>query len=340
MNTAVIDLFNDVLIKLQSEHKTDMMPLAPLFFEGIIAFGGIDSTSQSRYFFIEIPDGPWDEDQMKALPKWNGLLIKLEYHETFGPLKDRYFIEFIQADPDTGDLFETVMQNIFDYVISRNHDEPLFTVIYKVLEKWRSFFKRGGYKKLNEEQQRGLYGELWFMKEWIERNPDKPPLLLEAWGGPLSDRVDFKTNGWGVEIKTVKDQLNRKIRISNENQLKITEAVPQIFIYVCYLEVSRNFGQTLQELVDQLRIHFNSFSHQLLLKFNDSLLDAGFQENEYTELYMNVIGTETYEVKGNFPVITSHMLPVGVSHVSYSIDLSHCKEFEINTEKIISLSGR
>lgn len=340
MNTAVIDLFKNTLIKMQGENKSDMMPMAPLFYEDVIAFGGIDTASQCRYFFIEIPDGPWDEDQMKALPKWNGLLIKMEYHDTFGPLKDRYFIEFIQADPDTGDLFETVMQNIFDYVISRNHNEPLFTVIYKVLEKWKSFFKRGGFKKLNEEQQRGLYGELWFMKKWIENNPDKPPLLLEGWGGPLSDRVDFKTNGWGVEIKTVKDQLNKKIRISNENQLKITEAVPKIFIYVCYLEVSRNFGQTLQELVDELRNHFNLFSHQLLLKFNDSLLSAGFQEDEYTELYMNVLDNETYEVKGNFPLITSNMLPTGISHVSYSIDLTHCKAFKIETEKIINISGR
>lgn len=340
MNTAVIDLFKNTLIKMQGENKSDMMPMAPLFYEDVIAFGGIDTASQCRYFFIEIPDGPWDEDQMKALPKWNGLLIKMEYHDTFGPLKDRYFIEFIQADPDTGDLFETVMQNIFDYVISRNHNEPLFTVIYKVLEKWKSFFKRGGFKKLNEEQQRGLYGELWFMKKWIENNPDKPPLLLEGWGGPLSDRVDFKTNGWGVEIKTVKDQLNKKIRISNENQLKITEAVPKIFIYVCYLEVSRNFGQTLQELVDELRNHFNLFSHQLLLKFNDSLLSAGFQEDEYTELYMNVLDNETYEVKGNFPLITSNMLPTGISHVSYSIDLTHCKTFKIETEKIINISGR
>lgn len=339
MNTAVIDLFKSTLIKMQGENKSDMMPMAPLFYEEVIAFGGIDTASQCRYFFIEIPDDPWDEDQMKALPKWNGLLIKMEYHDTFGPLKDRYFIEFIQADPDTGDLFETVMQNIFDYVISRN-DEPLFTVIYKVLEKWKSFFKRGGFRKLNEEQQRGLYGELWFMKKWIENNPDKPPLLLEGWGGPLSDRVDFRTNGWGVEIKTVKDQLNKKIRISNENQLKITEAVPKIFIYVCYLEVSRNFGQTLQELVDELRYHFNLFSHQLLLKFNDSLLSSGFQENEYTELYMNVLDNETYEVKDNFPIITSNMLPTGISHVSYSIDLTHCKAFKIETEKIINISGR
>ncbi|WEG11147.1 PD-(D/E)XK motif protein [Pullulanibacillus sp. KACC 23026] len=334
MNTAVINLFNRTLIKMQDENQTDMMPMIPLFYEDVIAFGGIDTVSQCRYFFIELPDGPWDKDQMMALPKWNGLMIKIEFHENFGPLKDRYFVEFIQVEPDTGDLFVTVMQNIFDYVISREIDEPLFTVIYKVLEKWRSFFKRGGYKKLNEEQQRGLYGELWFMKKWVENNLDKPPLLLEGWDGPLSDRIDFKTHGWGVEIKTVRDQLNKKIRISNENQLKITEAVPKIFIYVCYLEVSRSFGQTLQELVDELRNHFYSFSHQLLLKFNDLLVSAGFKDNEYTELYMNVIEDETYEVMDKFPLILANMLPKGISHVSYSIDLTHCEEFKIEENRI------
>lgn len=339
MNTDVIDLFRKTEIKMQGENQKDMMPMMPIFSHDVIAFGGIDTVSQCRYFFIEIPNGPWEEDQLKSLPKWNGINIKLGFHETFGPLKERYFIEFIQADTNSGDLFETVMQNIYDYVISREQDEPLFTVIYKVLEKWRSFFKLGGYKKLNEEQQRGLFGELWFMKKWIENNPDKPPLLLEGWGGPLSDRVDFKTKGWGVEIKTVRDQLNKKIRISNETQLIITDAVPIIYIYVCYLEISRNFGQTLQELVDELRQHFNLFSHQLLLNFNDNLLSAGFQENEYTEVYMNVVRDESYQVNEEFPTITSNILPKGISNVSYSIDLTHCTEFEIGTEKIFNKSG-
>nr|WP_251132397.1 PD-(D/E)XK motif protein [Exiguobacterium sp. E4787] len=313
--------------------------MAPILYNDVIAFAGIDTTSKCRYFFIEIPDGPWDENQMKALPKWNGLLIKMEYHDTFGPLKNRYFIEFIQADSDTGDLFETVMQNIFEYVIIRDQNESLFTVIYKVLEKWRAFFKRGGFRKLNDEQQRGLFGELWFIKNWIDNNPDKPPLILDGWGGPLSDRVDFKTNGWGVEIKTVKDQLNKRIRISNENQLKLTEAVPSIFIYVCYLETSKNFGQTLQDLVDELRTHFNLYSHQLLLKFNDLLLSSGFQGNEYTETYMSVLGIEAYRVTNDFPIISINMLPKGISHVSYDIDLTHCENFSVETEKLFNSLG-
>ncbi|KOO45960.1 PD-(D/E)XK motif protein [Priestia koreensis] len=335
MNTQVINLYQNNLSQIKNDTQNGVMPLVPLFHEDVIAFGGIDTVSKCRYFFIEIPDGPWDEDEMNSLPKWNGLKIKMEFHDNFGPLKDRYFIEFIQADPDSGDLFETIMQNVFDNVISRELTEPLFTVIYKVLEKWKSFFKRGGYKKLNEEQQRGLYGELWFMREWMKQNPDKPPLLLNGWGGPLSDRIDFRTSGWGVEIKTVKDQLNKKIRISNENQLKLTDAVSSIYIYVCYLETSRNFGQTLQQLVDDLRNKFNTFSLQLLLKFNDSLLKAGFQDNEYTDIYMNVLEEEVYKVNEEFPVILKEKLPIAISHISYSIDLTHCIKFKVELDEIL-----
>ncbi|MGD7045651.1 PD-(D/E)XK motif protein [Jeotgalibacillus proteolyticus] len=340
MNTLVIDTFNQILTQKQNEDKSELIPMVPLFHEQAIVFCGIDNASESRYFFIEIPDGPWEDEQMKSLPKWHGLQIKMEHHDTFGPLNDRYFIEFIQADPDTGDLFETIMQNLFDHVITRDPDEPLFTVIYKVLEKWRSFFRRGGYKKLNEDQQRGLFGELWFMRKWIENNPDRPPLLLESWGGPLSDRVDFRTNGFGVEIKTVRDQINKRVRISNEKQLRITDAVPEIYLYVCYLEESRNIGHTLQDLVDELRIHFYLFSLQLRLKFDDLLRSSGFSDNEYTDLYLNVLEEETYTVDNRFPMIPVESLPKGISHVSYSIDLSHCEDSKIDSTNIFNLTGR
>jgi len=337
MNTNVMDIFKQVIEKADNDNPSDLMPMLPLFLNEIVTFAGVEKTTRRRYFFIEIEDGPWDEDLMRALPKWNGLIIKMEYHNTFGPLKERYFLEFMQADSETGDLFETIMQNIFDHILLKTDDEPLFTVIYKVLEKWRSFFKRGGYKKLSVEQERGLFGELWFMSRYMKSNTDHPPLLLKGWGGPLSDRIDFKANGWGIEIKTSVDRLDRKIRISNEDQLKISDAIPNICLYVCFLEISHTFGTTLQEMVEELRKGFSSFSPQLLLKFNDSLVQSGYQDNEYTETMFNIVREETYEVKGSFPTLSKAMLPIGISHVSYSIDLSHCNEYKMETEKIFTL---
>jgi len=337
MNSNVMDIFKKVIEKVDNDNPNDLMPMLPLFLNDIVTFAGVDKATKRRYFFIEIEDGPWEEDLLRALPKWNGLIIKMEYHNTFGPLKERYFLEFMQADSETGDLFETIMQNIFDHILIKQEDEPLFTVIYKVLEKWRSFFKRGGYKKLSDEQQRGLFGELWFISRYMKLNPDYPPLLLTGWGGPLSDRIDFKSNGWGIEIKTAVERLERKIRISNEDQLKMTEAIPNICLYVCFLEISQTFGKTLQELVEELRIGFSSFSPQLLLKFNDSLVISGYQDNEYTETKLNVVREEAYEVKGAFPILSKALLPLGISHVSYSIDLSHCNEYKIDTEKVYKL---
>ncbi|MEW4327059.1 PD-(D/E)XK motif protein [Rossellomorea marisflavi] len=335
MEARVLETFKQIINK--NHDSTDHIPMTPLFYNGVIAFCGIDQVSESRYFFIEI-DGPWETEQILALPKWRGLTIKMEHHETFGPLNDRYFIEFIQAEKDTGDLFETIMQNIFDHITTREEDHSLFTTVFKVLEKWKSFFKRGGFKKLNEEQQRGLFGELWFIKQWIQKNINTPPLLIQGWGGPLSERVDFKTNSYGIEIKTVKDSINKKIRISNEKQLNITEAIPKIFLYVCYLEVSHSIGITLQELVDEIRQHLENYSQNLLIKFNDLLTNAGFEDNEYTDIYMSVLNHEAYEVTEDFPRISLSSFTKGISHVSYSIDLTHCDAYLIETESILSKS--
>ncbi|WP_156337198.1 PD-(D/E)XK motif protein, partial [Paenibacillus dakarensis] len=164
-----------------------------------------------------------------------------------------------------------------------------------------------------------------------------PPLIIEQWEGPTSGRIDFKHSKRGIEIKTAINKLTKTIKISSENQLRLTNAVSSIYLYVCFVEPSKTHGISLQCLVDRIRKIIASRSDRMLLKFNDLLEDLRFKEDDYTDNFFFVDKVEVYEAGEKFPRILQENLPKGISHVSYSIDLTHCTEFEREVDKVFDL---
>lgn len=298
-----------------------------------IMFAGLDGMNNNRLLYIDLGVNAWEESKINGLPKWKGLSLLVEYFERISVIQDRYFLIIKQGTDQSEEIFEVVLQNLIDHILVDGNNDSLFTTVYKVLDRWSNFFQKGGYRRLSDEQQRGLFGELWYIKHWMEANKEIPPLIIEQWEGPTSDRIDFKNSKCGVEIKTAVDKLTKTIKISNEKQLKLSDAVSTLYLYVCFLERSKTHGMSLQELVDDVRSSIGSQSDRLLLLFNDMLMDLGFRENVYIDNYFFVDKVELYEADNSFPRISPEELPLGISHVSYSIDLTHCIDHERNIEK-------
>jgi hypothetical protein len=325
--------FEDMITELNSQTDNEFYKLKVLTYETPVIFAGIDSGNLTRQLYIDLGQSPWEEEQLKALPKWRGLSIKMEYFEKIFSLKNRYLLIIRQEEESNTEIFESLLQNLVDHLLN-NKDESIFKTVYSVLDRWRTFFQRGGFKKLSEEQQRGLFGELWFINEWLDKFPDMPPLVIEQWEGPTKGRIDFKSSKKGLEIKTVSEKLTKTIKISNENQLKLTEAVSTIYLYVCFLEQSKTHGMSLQDLAVKVREKIAVRSERIALIYNDFLTDLGFREEEYTDSMYFVEKVEVYEAEESFPRLSKENLPRGISHVSYNIDLTHCEEFERDQEII------
>jgi hypothetical protein len=324
-------------LRKNASNMTDgMMAMSSLVVSNTILFLGFDSSRNIRNLLINIGETKWDDEQMRALPRWKGAIVRMEYKEKIGPLTNQYFLTITQGDEEFGDLFETIIQNLVDY-LTLSESEELFTTVYKVFERWKSFFKRGGYKKLTEDQQRGLFGELYLINKWTELNPGKPPLLIDSWYGPTKGRIDFLAQRSGIEIKTSIDRLSKTVRISNEKQLQTTDAVNVIYLYVTFLEISNTHGTTLDEIVELLRNKLSAYSLSLLLKFNEMLHELGYKSGEYAEIKLNVTEEEVYQINEGFPRVKASSLPKGINNVSYNIDLSHCESFKVDIDKIYTL---
>lgn len=329
--------FEQMIQEIQHKPEQEVYKLKVLSATAPVLFAGIDAVNLNRQLYIDLGHTAWEQEQLKALPKWRGLSIRIEYFEKLGILKNRYFLVLKQEAEQETEIFESVLQNLVNHLADKEREGTLFSVVYQVLDRWQNFFQRGGYRKLTDEQQRGLFSELWFMREWMNRFPQEPPLIVEQWEGPTSGRIDFKNSKCGVEIKSTVDKLTKTINISNESQLKLTNAVSCIYIYVCFIEPSRTHGTSLQELVNMVREAIAARSDRLALKFNDLLIELGFRDQEYAESFFFIEKVEVYEASEQFPRISQEQLPESISHVSYRIDLTHCTQFERDINQIFKI---
>ncbi|MGD6900453.1 PD-(D/E)XK motif protein [Bacillus infantis] len=328
--------FEQMIQELKNQDDSEVYKLNVLTYESPVMFAGIDPANHHRQLYIDLGTEAWDDSQERALPKWRGMSVKVEYFEKLFLLKEHYFLVIRQEDEQSPEIFDVVLQNLAEHLIAEKEDS-LFSTVYKVLDRWRTFFLRGGFKRLSDEQQRGLFGELWFINEWLDKHPGQPPLIIEQWEGPTKGRIDFKGSRCGLEIKTVIDKLSKTIKISNENQLKLNDAVSSIYLYVCFLEQSRTHGMSLQDLARDVRAKLAERSERIALIYSDLMTDLGFREEEYGDTLFFVEKTEVYEAGEDFPRLLKEHLPKGISHVSYNIDLTHCSEYEIDPDDIYQM---
>lgn len=329
----ITESFGNLIEQAEKEKSDDIYKLKTISFSKPFILIGIDLITKERRIYIDITDEGWNEDQWKSFPKWKGVSITNEFFEKIGPLKEKYFLIIAQDELNSEEIFEKLLQSLVDRILFIQ-DQSLYTVIYGVLDRWHNFFRNKSFKRLSPEEQMGLFGELYYISNWLKKFTEEPPLIIDAWKGPTKHRIDFVKNNIGIEIKTISPKIQHGIRISNETQLELSNVIKKIYLYVLKIEDTQTDGLSIQDLINSIREQLINRSQTSLVRFNDLLFELYILDDVYNDMYFYIHNEETYEVKDNFPKITSNDLPVGVSNVSYVIDLSHCIDFKIETENV------
>lgn len=329
----ISERFKMLIEQAKKESSDDIYKLEPVYFQSPYLLIGIDLINFQRRLYIDITFEEWDLEQLKVFPMWRGVDIGQEYFENIGPLKEKNFLVISQCEDDSEEIFERVLQNLVDHILMKE-EKPLYTTIYEVLDRWHNFFKRKRNNKLTIEEEMGLFGELHYIHNWLDKFPQEPPLIINDWKGPLKNRIDFVSENSGVEIKTIAPKIRNEIKISNEKQLELNPVIDKLYIYVLKIEVTESTGKTLQNMIDDIEEVLQQRAPSQALKFRDLLTEAGVKSNEYDKNYFYVHEEFIYLVTDSFPKITSNELPLGITNVSYSIDLSHCTEFEVPIDDV------
>ncbi|MBI1406023.1 MAG: PD-(D/E)XK motif protein [Caulobacter sp.] len=116
----------------------------------------------------------------------------------------------------------------------------------EAVARWDALLRRP--QLLSEEQQAGLFGELWFLHRLLQ---GAPPAPLSSWTGPLREAHDFRVGATEFEVKTT----SSAERVHTINGLGQLDPSPDCRLFVVSLQLADggSGGQTLEQAVAAVR---------------------------------------------------------------------------------------
>jgi hypothetical protein len=230
-------------------------------------------------------------------------------------------------------LFSILVSEVLD-LLKKDPSKP-DQVCRQVLDRWRELLERETVGTIGIEKLVGLFGELWFLREMVQRNPS----AVLYWTGPRGTRHDFSIGSLAVEVKSTLVRRGRFVEIHGHLQLEPPEN-GELYLGVLKLEQEAFSGENLSELVESI-VRYGGDRYrlfQLLAAVDVRLLTL----SEYKDIRFRLYESRIYKVNDAFPRITSNsfidgVLPRGVISLAYQIDLSSEPPEPLNESAVVAL---
>ena len=286
----------------------------------------------------------WFSENKHGLP---GLVLKLnnnKIHKSFFTkakgwkiTQGEKSIEMYLNNKNHKDFFikivNLIITKIYFQKLSGNESIQLF---FEELNLAKDFFEdEGAPKKLKQESQIGLFGEIYILSKLITKKLSIKDSLL-SWTGPFK-KHDFTTDKILLETKTTITS-SKKINTSSTNQISPTFKKN---LYLTFVQLSKvSSGLTLAQIIDEFYEKLKEESDILANEFMLKLAKVKYfylHKSEYDQKYL-IDKTNYFEVRDDFPYIKKVEIPDELSDLSitYKIDLEKCEDFRINEEQLLN----
>jgi hypothetical protein len=265
-------------------------------------------------------------------PEWKGMtfdLVKLDV-----PVSGTWHICLRLESAEHREVFISVCTDLAEELQQINAAKERESALLNFMDRWSRFFEKYNSQGLSGERQRGLFGELWWLRTLLQAKI--PPLAaVESWKGCQRTYHDFDLGGMVVEVKTTLTKEPRKVQIASEKQLDDCGLV-SLHLLVLTLVQSEAGGETLPDMIRSIKGAFSGDPGSLR-KFERSLYEAGYLETQARlyETSYTVRITELLRVVEGFPRIVA--VPAGLGDLKYSLIIGACSKYLVNTDEYISL---
>lgn len=287
-------------------------------------FVGIEHPSRRRALLLRVPQV--ETPALESAPQARGVEMRI------GRLPDDpadcTSVVLALTDEACRDIFSVLVDDIAAFVGAAATARAAVEQFLSRFARWQAFLERFGPDGLSDSAQRGLFGELWFLRSYLL--PAAGPGSVDAWMGPKMAPQDFHLPGLAVEVKTTTSKQHQKLRIAGERQLEISAAL-RIIVFHLSLDAHRDTGLSLVELVAEIRAQFAT-APLALTAFNGGLVEAGYldiQAPRYSRTGYIERERHFFEVRGDFPRIVGADLRAGVGDVFYSVSVAECLHYEM-----------
>jgi len=272
---------------------------------------------------LSIPAGM---NEPRPLPKMRNL--ELVFRDVGG---GRALVLFLK-DTDQRDLFASLCQDIVRAADSAADDAEALQRAIRRTMRWHHLLRGGRNDLLSIEEQRGLVGELQFLRRLADLIG--PHAAIDAWKGPSGSSKDFELDGCLVEVKARRGAAKPFIQISSEDQLADVDGC-RLFLIVSAVDAAiKPNGMTLTDHVMELERLYAAAEPDAYRLWEIAITDTGFDfDDDYSERRWTVGRTMEFEVKDDFPRL--HLpLRLGVSGVRYSVAIDSCAPFAAEPDMI------
>ncbi|MFF7860951.1 PD-(D/E)XK motif protein [Pseudomonas monteilii] len=225
----------------------------------------------------------------------------------------------------------SVFSEFVDEVVARvDQGDSCLEAIESTINDFRSLLSQADDSEVDPKVVVGLVGELLVLNRLLDRSGSG----WKAWRGPSGDRHDFRNSAISLEVKSTDIVGKSDIIINGLEQL---EAPSEGVLYLLKMEI---------EAVPSGALSVGSLASRALGKSDDPiglrkiLCSIGcddFQNPRWNVRSFRLNSESLYEVRDNFPKLTSAMLlggvkPAGLFSVNYSVDLSFATDFLLSDE--------
>lgn len=235
------------------------------------------------------------------------------------------------------DIFSVLCEDLINAVAQLTDEYKVVKELLNRLEEWKSLFDQASLQGLTPTGQRGLYGELYFLRKWI-RHSLNLNYCIQSWAGPEKAVRDFQYGEWALEVKTTHGNNHQKVMISSERQLD-TKNLSSLFLFHLSLEVQQANGETLNEITSAIS-DLLSTDIAAQSRFRAKLLEAGYfrhHQHLYNETGYQVRQEAIYDIRNDFPRLEEQSIPHGVGDVKYSIILSDFSNYIIEDACVFAI---
>ena len=249
---------------------------------------------------------------------------------------EKNYLIFKLVNFEHRDIFSVLCEDLILNISSVTNQIQLFKTLLNRFEKWKSLFDKLNSVGLTPQEQRGLYGELYFLRNLLITNSDFYK-VLNSWTGPAKEIRDFQIGNTAVEVKTTHGNNHQKIHISSERQLDLCN-LQNLYLYHISLDVRHQDGESLNQLVDSISELLNA-DYIVINSFNNKLLEAGYF-NHHRDIYKDIgyfIRQDAfYKIEGEFPRIEENEIKRGVGDVKYSIIVDNCQNYLTTETEVLT----
>lgn len=236
-----------------------------------------------------------------------------------------YWTSFDLTQEDAKVVFFTFCEDMIRSITDIKEEMIALAFIKKRYLTWKSMFVKANNTQISREVLQGLYGELYFLKNYMLKKYDVKTSIC-SWSGPNSTSKDFSLSDNWFEIKTIGNNV-QNVHISSLTQL--SSSIDGRLVIIKLEEMSDEFNNDnsnisvlLTQIIEQL--HDEKYEELFLSKISNFCLQDEYISRNYDVKSMNI-----YLVNDKFPRLTEKDISYPeISEVKYALLVNSLEQYK------------